>query len=497
MIFPNKTATLTGKNQLEGAPEMKPEPIHIWFCSSDTGFTQVVARALGAGYDVRQSDGLNLGSAREQEAWWNVVLLDLRGARSEEDLETGLRLMDEINQTPLPPPIIVVLNQDDHSLTSKLMGAGTFDTLHSPPDMVDLRLILRRADKYRRMEKELHRLHSPEHVAENLYEMLGCSEPMQQMFALARKVGPCDVNVLITGDTGTGKELLARAMHRLSSRVEGPFVAFSCANLPETLVEDELFGHERGAFTGAMTMRRGRFEDADQGTLFLDEVGDLPLALQAKLLRVLQERSFQRLGGNALITVNFRLLCATNSNLTEMVAQGKFREDLYYRINVMELHMPPLRERREEVPVLAQHFLQRFANQFGKNVKRFSRLALHSLEEYTWPGNVRELENIVQRAVVLAGKPTIEIWHLPSNLRNGFEEIRTVNSYEEEVRDFRRRMVLRTLCECNWNKAEAARVLGIARGYLHRLINQLEIHPTHFDKDRNVLEEVSSYTRLM
>ena len=476
---------------------MTSEPIHVWFCSTDTSFGQVIAGALGPGYDVRQSNGLKLSSVTEQESWQDVVLLDLRGARSEEDLENGLRLMDEINRVPLSPPIIVMVNEDELSLTSKLMGAGAYDTLHSPPAMMELRLTLRRAQKFRQMEKELHRIHSSQHLAEPLHELLGCSEPMQRVFAIARKVAPCDINVLITGDTGTGKELLARAMHRLSSRAEGPFVAFSCANLPETLVDDELFGHEKGAFTGAMAKRRGRFEGADQGTLFLDEVGDLPTGLQAKLLRVLQERSFERLGSNKLISVDIRLLCATNANLEEMVSQGKFREDLYYRLNVIQVHLPPLCERREEIPVLANHFLQRFAKQFDKKVKRFSRLALYSLEAYNWPGNVRELENVVQRTVVMAEGPTIEVWHLPSTIRNGFEQNPTVQSYEEEVRDFRRRLVMRTLRECDWNKTEAAQVLGVARGYLHRLINQLQIHSNPFDENAAVLGNVSSYARIM
>jgi DNA-binding NtrC family response regulator len=226
-------------------------------------------------------------------------------------------------------------------------------------------------------------------------------------------------------------------------------------------------------------------------------VGDLPTGLQAKLLRVLQERSFERLGSNKPISVDIRLLCATNANLEEMVSQGKFREDLYYRLNVIRIHLPPLCERREEIPVLVNHFLQRYANQYDKKVKRFSRLALHSLEEHKWPGNVRELENVVQRTVVMAEGPTIEVWHLPSTIRNGFDQLPTAQSYEEEVRDFRRRLVRRTLRECDWNKTEAARVLGVARGYLHRLINQLQLQSNQFNENAAVLEKVSSYGRLM
>jgi DNA-binding NtrC family response regulator len=304
---------------------------------------------------------------------------------------------------------------------------------------------------------------------------------MQELFALAQKIAPCDVNVLITGETGTGKELLARAIHQMSGRATRPLVAFSCANLPETLIEDELFGHEKGAFTGAMMSRRGRIESADQGTLFLDEIGDLSLGLQPKLLRVLQERNFERLGSNSTINVNIRLICATHRNLSEMVQQGKFREDLFYRLNVVQMHLPPLRERRDDISLLAQHFLQVSSEQFNKKVRRFSQPALHALEEYAWPGNVRELENAVQRAVVLSEGQTVDVWHLPGGIRSNPAEPVMIRSYEEEVRQFKRRLLLRTLQECGWRKAESARTLGVARGYLHRLINQLDLRQNEED----------------
>jgi DNA-binding NtrC family response regulator len=307
---------------------------------------------------------------------------------------------------------------------------------------------------------------------------------MQELFALARKIAPCDVNVLVTGETGTGKELLARAIHHLSGRNTGPLVAFSCANLPENLVEDELFGHEKGAFTGALMARRGRVEAADRGTLFLDEIGDLGLGLQPKLLRVIQERNFERLGSNKTISVDIRLICATNRNLAEMVQQSKFREDLFYRLNVVQIHLPPLRERRDDIPLLAQQFLLKSAQQFKKKARRFSPQALHAMEDHTWPGNVRELENVVQRAVVLSEEQTVDVSSLPASIRSvslavglstGPDAAQLSHSYEDEVRRFKRALVLRALRECGWRKAECARTLGVARGYLHRLINQLGI----------------------
>jgi DNA-binding NtrC family response regulator len=311
---------------------------------------------------------------------------------------------------------------------------------------------------------------------------------MQKVFALAQKVAPCDVSVLITGETGTGKDMLARAIHELSPRAAGPFVAFSCANLPETLIEDELFGHEKGAFTGATGTRRGRFEAAHRGTLFLDEIGDLALGLQAKLLRVLQQRSFERLGSNTPVAVNIRLLCATHRNLGEMVEQGQFRSDLYYRLNVLEIHVPPLRERRDGIVAMGHHFLMRYAKQFDKSVRRFSPVALRALEEYAWPGNVRELENVIQRAVVMADGPTVELWHLPKPLCNGVEQQQAECSYDGEVREFKRRLILRALRDCDGSKSEAARRLGIARGYLHRLINQLHIEESPLESVADVPE---------
>jgi Nif-specific regulatory protein len=303
--------------------------------------------------------------------------------------------------------------------------------------------------------------------------MIGSAENMRPVFALARKVAACDVTALITGETGTGKELLARAIHGLSARASGPFVAFSCANLTEALADDDLFGHERGAFTGAVSARRGRFEAAQGGTLFLDEIGDLPIALQAKLLRVLQQRTFERLGSNIPQTADIRLLSATHRDLAAMVKQGAFREDLYYRLNVVQLHVPPLRERREEIALLAHHFLGRFAKQCRSKALRFSVPVLEALDYYDWPGNVRQLENVVHRGVVMAEGTAVELWHLPPALRGDLPA--PGPRYEEQVRDFKRRLISRALRTSGGNRSQAARVLGLTRGSLHRLIGELEI----------------------
>ncbi len=339
---------------------------------------------------------------------------------------------------------------------------------------------------------------SQDAVCASLAELLGSSQSMQQVFALAQRVAPSDVTVLISGETGTWKELLARAIHRMSSQTEKAFVACSCANLPETLIESRLFGHEPNAFAGTSPSRRGLMELADRGTLFLDEVGALSASLQDKLLRALQEHRFESLGGSDATSVNTRLVCATTRILEEMIGQGEFREDLYYWLNVVEIHIPPLRERREDIPFIAENSLRRFAEQHSKTARRFSRPALHALEEYHWPGNMRELENVVQRAAALADGSTIESWNLPGQLSQGFKEPASALSYEQEVREFKRRLLLRTLREFQWQKSETARNLQMARTYLHRLINDLEIEPEEETRQirRQSLPTISSDTAM-
>ena len=467
------------------------------FVSLDSGLTGAIARALGSGFEYRVSSEFQIGDLSELRDWCDVVLLDLRASSTQGSFEGGLRLIDEWSEITSHPPVVVLYDGEDRPLSLKVVEHGAYDSLTNPPNIVELRLILQRAHKFHAAEKELTRLRVTAKSDGRLHELIGTATVMQELFALAKKIAPCDVSVLITGETGTGKELLARAIHKMSGRSSRPLVAFSCANLPESLIEDELFGHEKGAFTGAFATRRGRVETADSGTMFLDEIGDLSLGLQPKLLRVLQERSFERLGSNVKIDVDIRLVCATNRNLSAMVQQGKFRDDLYYRLNVVQMHLPPLRERHDDIPLLAQHFLHSFSERFKKKARRFSQPALRALEEYSWPGNVRELENAVQRVVVLAEGPTVDVWQLPAAIRGGCEAPQFNQSYEEEVRQFKRRLVLRTLRECGWRKAESARTLGVARGYLHRLISQLGIQQLREGPTLAKDEEVPSARQIM
>jgi DNA-binding NtrC family response regulator len=460
---------------------MQGQIIRVSFLTQDTGLADAIARALGECFETRASSELQLELLNETLASSHVLLIDLRTSNSEEFDEAALRLMRQLNGLPSHPPIVVLCDEEHRGPFLRAVEYGADDSITSPPNISELRIILRRVYKLYASEQELQKLRGMG-TAGRLHELIGNSAPMQELFAMARKIATCDVSVLITGETGTGKELLARAIHQLSGRNGASMIAFSCANLPETLVEDELFGHEKGAFTGAVMSRCGRLEAADQGTLFLDEIGDLGIGLQPKLLRVLQERRFERLGGNRTINVDIRLVCATHRNLGEMVQQGKFRDDLYYRLNVVQMHLPPLRERRDDIPLLAQQFLQRATEQFQKTTRNFSPLAMNALEDYSWPGNVRELENIVQRGVALSDSEVVDVCHLPEALRSAREKPRlhtdpeiVPNSYEEEVRRFKRGLILNALQQCGWRKSECARTLGVARGYLHRLINQLGI----------------------
>ncbi|MBI2815351.1 MAG: sigma-54-dependent Fis family transcriptional regulator [Acidobacteria bacterium] len=455
---------------------MSESLVRVWFCTADVGFGQIVTPALGPAFQIRVADDTNF---QEGIDWCDSILLDLRHVGGSAEAEKALSSVEQWRTSECPPPVIAIIGDDDDlALTRTLIAAGAYDVVASPLNVAELRFLLLRADRLRRAEKELFRARAQQAATGCLDNLIGFSSNMQGTFALAQKVASCDVSVLITGETGTGKTMLARTIHRLSPRSSGPFVSFSCPNVQETLVEDELFGHDKGAFTGAFNMRRGRIETAAGGTLFLDEIGDLPLPLQSKLLRVLQERTFERLGSNTPLNTNARFIAATNRKLEEMVKQGSFREDLFYRLNVIQLHLPPLRERSGAALVLAQTFLQRFSQRFEKNVRRLSRTASMAIEEYAWPGNVRELENVIQRAVVLADGSAIEIRHLPSHIRSNFETVPEARVYEKELREFKRRLVLRTLRECGGNKAQTARVLGLARGYLHRLVHELDIQST-------------------
>jgi DNA-binding NtrC family response regulator len=308
---------------------------------------------------------------------------------------------------------------------------------------------------------------------------------MQGVYQLVRSVTNLNAAVLVTGESGTGKELIARAIHNLGSRANKPFVAVSCGAIPETLIEAELFGHEKGAFTGTVGTREGYFEQAGDGTLFLDEIGDLSIFTQVKLLRVLQQMEFSRLGSSKLIPLRARLIFATHQDLAKLVVEGKFRQDLYYRINVMRIDAPPLQDHPEDIPQIARHFLKNYCHNFQKSIRDFDSQSLSMLQTYSWPGNVRELENVVQRAIILAQCDMIRPENLPLNMReeNVAENVIDIagfhppGSFERQLRDYKIRLAETAVRENHGNKTLAARSLCISRAYLHRLIRLADPSP--------------------
>jgi two-component system, NtrC family, response regulator AtoC len=321
----------------------------------------------------------------------------------------GLAVLQELRTKGSTIPVLIITAQDSSTMTIDAMQRGAYDYLAKPFDTDEIVLTVQRALEHRRLTRRVHALE--QQVTRDPRDILiGRSGPMQQVYKMIGRVSAADATVLITGESGTGKELVAQVLHRSSPRADGPFVAVNCAALPETLLESELFGHEKGAFTGAIAQRKGRFEQANKGTLFLDEIGEISQATQKKLLRVLQERIIERVGGNLPIKIDVRVITATNRDLLQEVSTGHFREDLYYRLNVVNIHMPPLRERKDDILILVDHFLSRRSK--GKTKPQLTEAATEQLLAYDWPGNVRQLENTVERALVLAQGTLISPEHL-------------------------------------------------------------------------------------
>lgn len=308
-------------------------------------------------------------------------------------------------------------------------------------------------------------------------DIVAKSEKMLEVIDISKRVAQVNSTILIRGESGTGKELIAKAIHRASPRRDGPFIPVNCGAVPDTLLESELFGHEKGAFTGAIARKLGRFELAHKGTIFLDEIGDMPPALQVKLLRVLQDKRFERVGGTKTIEVDVRVIAATNQNIEQLMAENRFREDLYYRLNVITIFVPPLRERPEDIPLLAEHFLRKYCIETNKRIAGFADETMDILMSYHWPGNVRELENAIEHAVVLTNSDVIRPEDLPFNLRSHEPEIpMRIATLEEAQKEFKRRFITRVLHQTGGNRTKAAQILDIQRTYLSRLIKELGIN---------------------
>jgi DNA-binding NtrC family response regulator len=422
------------------------------------------------GFEVDQtSDGheaLKLAGERRPD----VIVSDLVMPKLD-----GLALVRALRDELPDTPVVIITGRGTIDAAVEAIREGVFDFVEKPLEPARLRVILQRALEKRQTQLEVQLLRRRlSQMGDDTVGLIGESPPMRRAFELSQKVAPSKASVVITGQSGTGKEMVARAIHRLSERRERPFIGINCSAIPASLMESELFGHERGAFTGADQRRQGCWELAEGGTLFLDEVGEIPLELQAKFLRVLEEGKLRRLGGKSEIAVDVRVISATNRDLRTEIKAGRFREDLYFRLNVFNIDLAPLKERREDIPLLAQHFLDKFAPQAGKRIQGISQPALQLLCGWSWPGNIRELRNTIERAVILCGGGQIEAGDLPPDLTNApaNESAQLKLPLGMPLREVEREYVMATLHRSGNNKARTAAVLGISEKTLYNKLHR-------------------------
>ncbi|MGB5456877.1 MAG: PEP-CTERM-box response regulator transcription factor [Gammaproteobacteria bacterium] len=400
-----------------------------------------------------------------------VVTLDLGLPPHPDDPSEGLATLEEILKIEPETKVIVVTGQDEKENAVKAIGLGAYDFYTKPFEPEIIGLIVNRAYRLMELELENQRLLQGS-IQEPFDGVVACSPQMQSVSKAIEKVAPSDATVLLLGESGTGKELCARALHNLGQNKAGRFIAINCAAIPDTLLESELFGYEKGAFTGANKQTKGKIEHAHNGTLFLDEMGDLPLSLQAKLLRFLQERVIERVGGHEPIAVNTRVVCATHQNLRERIENGEFREDLFYRISEIPLEIPPLREREGDIIVLARFFFEKFNEDHGRKLRGFTKEALAAMESYAWPGNVRELQNRIKRAVIMADGKQLTA----ADLELDRTSVENMNFNLRELREkVERQAIMRALSHVDGKVAPAAELLGVSRPTLYDLIKKLNI----------------------
>jgi len=430
-----------------------------------------LARALRRKYEVFLAESGQAALDLISNQPMDVVLSDVRMPGMD-----GLTLLQRLLARTPQPVCILLTAYGTVDTAVEAMKGGAYDFLTKPVNLDRLDIVLTRALASRDMEQENRILHQQVNEKFGMEHIIGRSAAMQEVFDTVQQVAPSRATVLIEGESGTGKELVARAIHQLSPRVHGPMVSVHCAALSETLLESELFGHEKGAFTGAAERRQGRFELADGGTLFLDEVGEISSSLQVKILRVLEERSFERVGGHEQVDVDVRLVAATNRNLKQMVADGTFREDLYFRLNVVKVELPALRDRHGDVGLLLGHYAEVFADENGKSFSGFTSDALDVLSGYDWPGNVRELRNVIERMVVLSRGGKLTVRDLPRELRESASVSgRLTDGDAFSLEGAEREMIVKALKATDGNKSRAAEQLGISRRTLHRKINEYKL----------------------
>ena len=388
-------------------------------------------------------------------------------------------------------PVIVLTGHGSIDAAVNAMKAGAYDFLTKPLNLDQLNIIVKRALENRELSLKHKILQQELEVKNSFGSMIGKNSEMQKLFELIRKVAPSKASVLITGESGVGKELVADAVHKLSPRKDGSFIKVHCAALSESLLESELFGHEKGAYTGADGMKKGRFELAHGGTIFLDEIGEINQATQVKILRVLQEKKFERVGGEETITVDVRIVAATNRSLEEEVKAGHFREDLYYRLNVVHLYVPPLRERKDDIPLLVDHFLREFARENGKNVTTIEPRARAALYKYDWPGNIRQLRNCMESAVVMCSGSEIMIEDLPPSVSKSTAEASISIPLGLPLEEAEKTLIMQNLAANKGNKSKTADILGIERKTLHRKLAKYGMEDNEQERADNLSDNLT------
>ncbi|NIM18821.1 MAG: PEP-CTERM-box response regulator transcription factor [Candidatus Latescibacteria bacterium] len=448
-------------------------------------------------YDIVTARTLEEALAAVKQKRPAIMTLDLALSDNLDHLE-GFQILGEALMVNPLLKVIVITGHDERENAIRAVERGAYDFYTKPVSVSELRVILKRAAYLFDLEQEIKNFRSKEGAGKEFAGIIAVSPPMQAVFDTVSKIAPTDVPVLVTGESGTGKELVAQAIHEKSLRRSGPFVPINCGAIPENLLESELFGHEKGSFTGAHTSRPGKFEVADGGTVFLDEIGELSLSLQVKLLRVLQNQTIEKIGGREPQKVDVRILAATNRNLHQTISEGRFREDLFYRINAISIDLPPLRSRGDDLYLLAMHFLQKFSGEFSRNVRGFSAGAIEAIQRHRWPGNIRELENRMKRAVIMASSNVIQPedldlvklpleesvassekveLHASAHTHSVLLGPRTLKEAREEIE---RTLIVGALLRSGGNVSNAARELDISRPTLHDLLKKLGIKPEDY-----------------
>ena len=452
----------------------------ILIVDDDPEILELIADVLRqGGYDVDEAKDGRKALRLIEDDFYDLVMTDLNLPKVD-----GMKVLKYVVDQSPETICIILTGYGTIRSSVEAMKIGAFDYISKPVKSDEILMVVEKALKYRQLERENILLKQQLRTKYRFENFIGDSNPIQEVFELIERVADTDSTVLITGESGTGKELIAKAIHYNSYRRENPMVVINCGAIPEELLESELFGHEKGAFTGAHKMRVGRFELANGGTIFLDEIGDMSPNLQVKLLRVLQEQKFERVGGTRTLEIDVRIIAATNQDLINGVNKGKFRQDLYYRLNVIPMKVPPLRHRKGDIPLLIDFFVKKFNKQKRKWITGFSGEAIDCLLEYSWPGNVRELENLVERVVILSDGDKIELDDVPESIKGKAGKVESIEVtipkdgivFEEAVEEYEKKLILQALSETNWVKTKAAKLLNINRTTLIEKMKKKHLH---------------------